>query len=374
MSEQNSDRLACLAAKNKNVQTFIQTMQGMKQSHIDEMRHPSMYFQTPVKYLSREEMTKYPNSPTAKKYMMAFDHFWAGFACLHSYDKDLVISETDCDQLEPGFYAYAVGYILENLMIGQFSPPDNTMSLLEQYLKMRPNDVFAAYFNLRLFLRIRDDSAKKLKNDIIACEILAHKIASRGTSLTTAEKMVLSDIYSVVASYYTITHQSRRALDSFEQSYSHDEENTQALYGIAYNVSDSNPGRCVSLLFEFLGKAPTCDKQYPNVLYHLSLLNFTMHKVNEAGRYFQLAQLYEKYRLPFLPEVDTTAKTTLTAGMPLLIARGNMNLEYCYNPLCARNESGNLKSCTRCKSVYYCGKDCQSKDWNFHKQACKSMR
>ncbi|KAK5732576.1 hypothetical protein LTR17_010391 [Elasticomyces elasticus] len=34
---------------------------------------------------------------------------------------------------------------------------------------------------------------------------------------------------------------------------------------------------------------------------------------------------------------------------------------------------GTLLRCTRCKSVWYCGKDCQQEDWNLHKIACKKM-
>ena len=32
-----------------------------------------------------------------------------------------------------------------------------------------------------------------------------------------------------------------------------------------------------------------------------------------------------------------------------------------------------LKRCSRCKSVYYCGKYCQKKDWKFHKLNCKKI-
>ena len=36
---------------------------------------------------------------------------------------------------------------------------------------------------------------------------------------------------------------------------------------------------------------------------------------------------------------------------------------------CGSN-SENLKACTRCKKVKYCGKDCQGKHWNLHKKNC----
>ncbi|KAK5730044.1 hypothetical protein LTR17_011448 [Elasticomyces elasticus] len=34
---------------------------------------------------------------------------------------------------------------------------------------------------------------------------------------------------------------------------------------------------------------------------------------------------------------------------------------------------GTLLCCGRCRQVRYCGKECQAKDWEFHKQACKTL-
>jgi hypothetical protein len=40
--------------------------------------------------------------------------------------------------------------------------------------------------------------------------------------------------------------------------------------------------------------------------------------------------------------------------------------------LCGQNE-GKLKMCQGCKSTYYCGKDCQKKDWKTHKKVCATL-
>jgi hypothetical protein len=32
-----------------------------------------------------------------------------------------------------------------------------------------------------------------------------------------------------------------------------------------------------------------------------------------------------------------------------------------------------LKHCERCNSTYYCGRECQKKDWNRHKKMCKKL-
>ncbi|KAK7012528.1 hypothetical protein R3P38DRAFT_3364740 [Favolaschia claudopus] len=36
------------------------------------------------------------------------------------------------------------------------------------------------------------------------------------------------------------------------------------------------------------------------------------------------------------------------------------------------NNPKNLKTCKRCKTVHYCSKECQKKDWKHHKAACNS--
>ncbi|CAG2175237.1 unnamed protein product [Oppiella nova] len=33
-----------------------------------------------------------------------------------------------------------------------------------------------------------------------------------------------------------------------------------------------------------------------------------------------------------------------------------------------------LKKCAKCRQMYYCGKDCQTMDWKYHKKECKVFR
>jgi hypothetical protein len=43
-----------------------------------------------------------------------------------------------------------------------------------------------------------------------------------------------------------------------------------------------------------------------------------------------------------------------------------------YSPTCSTClKKGILKRCSKCKKVFYCSKECQKKDWNFHKTICK---
>ncbi|KAK3089247.1 hypothetical protein FSP39_002079 [Pinctada imbricata] len=324
--------------------------------------------QTKIGLYDPKEFAKYPNSKTAQKYMLAFKSFYEGVQCLYSYasSRDKVETDADCSMLEAGFRSYALGFILENLMIKQFQPPEKTMDLLEQYLQLRPLDFFAEYFKLRLFIREQSSEEKLMKN-IVVCEVLATKLELRDP--TDEVKMLLSEVNGVVAALYTVTKQRPRAIDCFERAINAIEDNTDAIYGVAFNISDTDPIRGEKMLLDFLRKAPKCDKKYPNALYQLSLLYFTLIKSMRKGvRYFELAQLSEKERLPFLPEVDIDAKTLVHNFMAL-----SDKMKYCNNPDCENGDDSKfeLKHCIRCKKVSYCGRECQKKDWAYHKKSCK---
>ena len=40
----------------------------------------------------------------------------------------------------------------------------------------------------------------------------------------------------------------------------------------------------------------------------------------------------------------------------------------------AEADGGKLKSCSRCKRVRYCSRECQVKDWKTHKKFCKEVQ
>ncbi|KAK3089496.1 hypothetical protein FSP39_004052 [Pinctada imbricata] len=352
--------------QHEKIGPVLRSLHKMNQYSIDEMQNPSLIFRSKAGFYDPMDFLKHPDSPTAEKYMVAFQSFFSGFQCLHMYrsNRDTVENDTDCTTLKFGFSAYAVGYILENNMIKQFPPPKNVMELLDQYLKLRPFDAFAEYFKLRVFINNRD-SHEKLMRNIVACEVLATKLESRVP--TDEVKMILNDVYNVVAAYYTVTKQNLRAIDSFERAIEIDETNTNAIYGVAFNVFHTDPKRAEMMFLDYLRKAPKCDKQYPNVLYHMSLL-YMRKKFSKSVRYFELAQTSERERLPFLQEVEINAKTLVCNFMNL-----SNDTKYCNNPECEKdsNEDLDLKQCTRCRNVCYCSKDCQKKDWTYHKKSCK---
>jgi len=39
--------------------------------------------------------------------------------------------------------------------------------------------------------------------------------------------------------------------------------------------------------------------------------------------------------------------------------------------VCGKGANGErLRCCSKCRKIYYCGKECQHKDWASHKPAC----
>lgn len=89
----------------------------------------------------------YPQSPTAQRYLKAFNFFMDGWIILQNYCKSVVATEDDCDFLKPAFHSYSYGEITEQ---HQFQPPDNTSVLIDQYLKFRSSDIFAEYCKVML--------------------------------------------------------------------------------------------------------------------------------------------------------------------------------------------------------------------------------
>jgi len=49
-----------------------------------------------------------------------------------------------------------------------------------------------------------------------------------------------------------------------------------------------------------------------------------------------------------------------------------MNIDFCF--YCKETQTKKMRKCGNCKSVYYCSRECQKKDWSFHKGRCKNMK
>ncbi|KAK5680907.1 hypothetical protein LTS10_006665 [Elasticomyces elasticus] len=57
--------------------------------------------------------------------------------------------------------------------------------------------------------------------------------------------------------------------------------------------------------------------------------------------------------------------------MPDVVPKKNVIKRVC--GVCGAGPDISLSRCVQCKSVWYCGKECQKKDWKLHKIACKTL-
>lgn len=258
----------------------------------------------------------YPDSPTAQRYMEAFNFFLYGWNILENYHKDVVETENDCDFLQPAFHAYSYGEMTEQHLFSQFQPPENTKILINQYLKLRPQDVLTEF--CKAILVFNPDLSKYKsekfsdfdfqKTKIVTGEEFIHQRLPYA-DLSDVDRAMLISLYYQLGAIYVTTFQPKRALDSFQKCYELDKTNVSALYGIAYQYMEKDPERAIRLFLQYIDRAPECDKQYPNAHYQLALLYLTHYKnKQEAMRYCNLAERAEKKRLSFLYPVDIPQK------------------------------------------------------------------
>ncbi|XP_063402246.1 uncharacterized protein LOC134686507 [Mytilus trossulus] len=261
---------------------------------------------------------QFPNSPTAKNYVKAVNHFILVSEILKGYTKDRVEDLKDCEFLFPAFENIVQGFITENSTFEACQPPENTLCLAEQYLMLRPNDIFAEYVKVIILQRasynpqnvkknlLSDFESAKLR--IKTSEIFASKLRLKMDSHP-FQRRILGNVYYHLGANYVCTGQPERALDSFQKTYDLDHTNLDALYGIAYHYIDLDQTKAIRLFLQYINEAPKCDKKYPNAYY---LIAYTFHlqgNIHEAIRHCSLAEEAEKKRLPFLLPVAIPQKT-----------------------------------------------------------------
>lgn len=260
--------------------------------------------------------SQYPNSHTANNHSRAVCHLIMASEKIKDFNNDSVENLKDCEILRSAFENIVYGHICENSMFGPYHPPENTSILIDKYLMLKPDDIFAAYTKQLILWRTLSQAqkGKNLLSDfeyaklsIKSAEELAYKLSLDVDSLP-GKRIILIDIYYCLGAKYVSTNQPERALDSFQKCFDLDKSNYSALYGIAYMNMENEPMKAIELFRKFIKMAPECDKQYPNAYYMLSSLYGTKGNVKEALRYCSLAEDAEKKRLPFLSPVDIPQK------------------------------------------------------------------
>ncbi|CAC5360157.1 unnamed protein product [Mytilus coruscus] len=259
---------------------------------------------------------QYPNSPTANNHSRAVCHLIMASEKIEDFNKDSVENLKDCEILRSAFENIVYGHICENSMFGPFHPPEYTSILIDQYLMLKPDDIFAEYTKQLILWRTLSQAqkGKNLLSDfeyaklsIKSAEQLAYKLSLDVDSLP-GKRIILIDIYYCLGAKYVSTSQPERALDSFQKCFDLDNSNYSALYGIAYMHMKDEPMKAIEFFRKFIKMAPECDKQYPNAYYMIASLYVTKGNAKEALRYCSLAEDAEKKRLPFLGPVDIPQK------------------------------------------------------------------
>lgn len=273
---------------------------------------------------------KYPNSPTAVNFGRAFFHLTVASQILEGYTKDRIDDTKDCDALSPAFENIVRGYLLENSMFDPFRPPEKTSVLVDQYLKLRPQDICAEYVKVIILMRGSCNSNKggnTLLSDFESGKLrikTSEKFAAKLSSNLDAhplQRQVQTNVYYFLGAIYVSTNQPERALDSFKKCYDLDNSHFGSLYGIAYHYLISDLGKAIELFLKYISMAPKCDKQYPNAHYMIASAYCMQGNLEEGFRYCSLAEDAEKIRLPFLPPVSVPQKSMMHTLKQMLAQR-----------------------------------------------------
>ncbi|XP_053378945.1 uncharacterized protein LOC123526441 [Mercenaria mercenaria] len=300
-------------------------MEKITRESTAQAQNSSIVFRNKRGKVTPELLMQFPDSPTAKQTMVALNHYI--FACniLWSYTKPRVLVQSDCDFLEPGLHHYMEGYMIAMYMSQQFPPPPTIEILVEDYLRLRPNDSLVEYFHVSIIVAMRASTKsdfESCKEMIRAREMFVHKLFPYKNVETV--KRILIDSYYNLGAKYTSTDQDERALDAFEKCYALDETNIGALYSVAFHYKEKDPEKAIKLCEKYLGMAPKCDEKYPNIHYVMGYIYAIQFKnIDLAKKYYDLGMEAENYRLPFNPPTDFGPKTFLESIVPLAGVKRN---------------------------------------------------
>lgn len=276
----------------------------------------------------------FPDSPTAKSYKKAFDLYCAAQGVLLQYTKTTVETNEDCEYLQQAFHDYAKSNLCESHLFGTFKP--QIMSdLIDQYLKIRPNDILTEYLKTVIIFAQHPDvckskidysSVKHLKKLIKMNEEFAFKV-SKFKPQNDFRRDLLINLYFLLGSLYSNTDQEVRALDSFQKSYDLDNNNYDSLYGVAFYHFYRNSDKAESLLQKFLQLAPECNKRYNDAFYTLALIYLKRGNYERFKDYYYKGLEAEKKQLSCLPAWDTYSRKKARLHIKLLEGFSDRYLE-----------------------------------------------
>ncbi|CAG2203967.1 unnamed protein product [Mytilus edulis] len=213
------------------------------------------------------------------------------------------------------FHGYAKAYMVDQIWYENFKPPLNAFNFIDQYMQHRPDDILSEYCKKIFVCRSHQSGNgsefskfKGLQISIRTYEIFAMKVEKADTS-SDIRRQILATLFNSLGSYYSITNQRIRAIDSFEKAYNINNEDLESLFGVAWWHRSEDPEKAIKLFHQYLDAAPECDKKYYDAYYSLSYIYFSVYKdITKGTEYYYKGLDAEKKQLPCLKAYDTASK------------------------------------------------------------------
>ncbi|XP_060606563.1 uncharacterized protein LOC132758873 [Ruditapes philippinarum] len=170
---------------------MFQYMEKRSREGINQAQDSSVVFTNRRGYVIPELLLQYPDSPTAKYTLEAYGHYLYAFDILWSYKKPRVLLQSDCDYLEPGLHHFIEGFMMAQYMLQQFPMVPSFTDLVEDYLKLRPNDILVEYIYVKALVTEKSKSLPDYERckEIIPSllKILFNKFASKNKHQNTSQ-------------------------------------------------------------------------------------------------------------------------------------------------------------------------------------------
>jgi TPR repeat protein/tetratricopeptide (TPR) repeat protein len=322
-----------------------------------ELSNVRMEIRVPIA-LSVDILKKFNYSPTARRMLHAFELAKEGERLLQMD----TLNEIESKRL---IQCFAEAYLLDTTVLHCLVIDESKVeAICQRTFSEDPTCEDALIARIPLHA-----SSNHLEQNIALLTRALEVMENTDRTKTEKSLLKLSRVYFLMGclQYWNECYDS--SLKSFEKTLELSSDDITALEGTAEcfrklgRLSDSK-----KFHIQFLSVAPKCHKQYPGACYRMAEINLSTLDVAGFCSYFEKGLESEKYRLPFLPEVDLLVKQEMFG---LYIATKTDGLPFCSSCLQLETDDYPLTRCGRCWSVYYCNSECQKRHWEEHNKLCR---
>ena len=194
------------------------------------------------------------------------------------------------------------------------------------------------------------------------------------------------DFHHLLGCMWGFVNNHKNGLRAVDQAIEMLPEQTDWLYDRATLIRMKEDDAAEAYL-KFISLNPTDHRKFPEACYCLAQIYVLSGEKTKAEMYYKKGLETEdsRIRLPCFKPVEDKFPAKMITRMLLKASEGmNMSLKKtAATPAVAQKETTNhcancFKSdqssrCNSCKSVWYCGRDCQKTHWKKHKEDCKRL-